>query len=97
MNGTDGEGRGNGTREAEVCWFIGKLRPSRKSRELGIGGGGIHSIVGVIADEFDVDGSASSVVESGWDSAIGAKFPSCKGASGEVVRTKGSGETIPKN
>ena len=42
MNGTDGGDCGNGTGEAEVCWFIGNLRPTHKSTGRGMGGGGFR-------------------------------------------------------
>ena len=65
VNGTDGGGCGEGAGEAELGWPIGKLRPTRALREVGIGRGGFAWITGLITDELNADRNARRVRESG--------------------------------
>ena len=66
-------------------------------RGAGIGGWGSTGMAGLVPDEFDVDGNASCILESGLGSVIGAILPACNAASGEVIRTKGFRVTIVKD
>ena len=95
INGTDGGDRAEGA--GEMRGAASELRSSRVSSEVGNGGYGFIRMAGMVTDEFNAEGLASRMVASGWEPVFRAVLPACKGASGEVVRTRGSGSTIYKH
>ena len=112
VSGADGGDCGEGTGAADMGFAIAKFRHSCAPGDLGVGGGGFAGVTCFKTDEVKVEGAAklfdisdgstpeghsSRRVESGCDSAIGAKLRARIGAPGEGVRTKGSGSFISKN